>query len=357
MLLMSSSLPKKLLALLLGGLLVWLTAKFLLPIAMPFLLGALLALASEPLVFFFHTRLKLRRGIATGIGVTITLVIVILLVMVLAALLIRQLQNLAGVVPDLGDTALQGMESLQQWLLALTENAPGNIRPMVENSLQGFFDDGSALVDRATAWLLKLASGIVTKLPDSALGIGTWLLASYMISAKLPAIRSWIGGKIPPAWHETVIPTWLRLKKSVFGWLKAQLKLIGITFGVLTVGFWALRITHAPIWAGLICLVDALPILGTGTVLIPWSIVCFLQRDTVRAVGLLALYAVVMLQRTVLEPRLVGRQLGLDSLATLAAMYTGYRIWGILGMLLAPLLTVTLVQLFSSPADPGSTEI
>lgn len=329
----------------------WLCLRYLLPIAMPFLLAGLLALAAEPLVLCFHRRMKLPRAVAAGVGVTMTLVILILILMVLGALAVRQLQALVLVLPDLEGSAAEGLQSLQSWLLELAQKTPGSIRPMVENSVHGAFEDGSAVMNRVTAWLLGLASGIVTRLPDRALGIGTWLLASYMLSSKFPSIRAGLRERVPDSWNEKYFPMLARLKKSVFGWLTAQLKLISITFGVLAVGFFLLQVSHTLLWAVLISLVDALPILGTGTVLIPWSIVCFLQGDTVRAVGLLGVYAVVMLLRMTLEPKLVGKQLGLDPLVTLAAMYAGYRLWGVLGMLFAPLLAVTARQLFTAPKE------
>ena len=92
-------------------------------------------------------------------------------------------------------------------------------------------------------------------------------------------------------------------------------------------------------------LVDAFPVLGTGTVLLPWSLLCFLQQDSARAIGLLGIYTTVTLTRSLMEPKLVGRHLGLDPLATLMSLYIGYRLWGIPGMLFAPLLAVTALQL------------
>ena len=84
--------------------------------------------------------------------------------------------------------------------------------------------------------------------------------------------------------------------------------------------------------------------LGTGTILIPWSVICFLRENTLQAVGLLAIYTVISLVRSVLEPRFVGKELGLDPLLTLIAIYAGYRIWGLPGMLLAPVLAVLVSQ-------------
>lgn len=345
---MSQSPLKKILLVLAAAVVFWLTARYLLPIAMPFAFAAVLALAAEPLVSVFHKRMKLPRAAATGIGVCITLVMLVLILMVLGALVVRQLKGLAGVVPDLEDTALQGMSSMRSWLLTLAENTPESIQPILTHSVENFFSDGTNFLDQISTRLLSLASGVVSRLPDSALGLGTWLLASFMISAKLPNIRLWLVSHLPDSWHAKYLPTLRRLKKSVLGWLLAQCKLMGITFLILGVGFFILQVRYALLWAVVIALVDALPVLGTGMVLIPWSIVCLLQGETVRAIGLLGVYIAAALMRSVMEPKLIGRQLGLDSLVTLIAMYTGYCLWGIGGMILAPLLAVTASQLLTA---------
>ena len=101
---------------------------------------------------------------------------------------------------------------------------------------------------------------------------------------------------------------------------------------------------HAPLAAFLTTLVDALPVLGTGMVLIPWALICFLGGNSIRGLGLLGLYATAALVRSVLEPKLVGSHLGLDPLVTLIAMYCGLRLWGLAGMLLLPMLAATVFQ-------------
>lgn len=348
---MSQSNLRKALIIAGAALLVWLSARYLLPVLLPFILAALMALAAEPLVAALEKRTHLPRSAATGIGVTIVLVILTLLVLVLGALMLRQLQRLVEYLPDLEGTAMQGLESLEDWMLALTTNVPEGLQGMLTHSIEDLFSGSTVFFDRLSGWLLALASGVVSQLPDSALGIGTWLLASFMFSAKLPRIRTFLRSRIGPTWQEKWLPALRRLKGSVFGWLTAQLKLMSITFAVLAGGFLLLRVRYGVLMAALISLVDALPILGTGTILIPWSVVCFLQGETVRGIGLLGTYAAAALLRSMLEPKLVGKQLGLDSLLTLVAMYAGYRLWGILGLLLAPLLTVTAVQLFATPKE------
>lgn len=333
-------------------LVLWLSLRFLLPVAMPFLLAAVLALAAEPLVKTFQARLHLPRGAAAGIGVFIALCVTVLLILTICAFLLRELGQLAGIIPDLEDTASDGIHALQSFCTDLAMRTPESIRPVLMGSVDGFFSDGSRLLDQVSAKLLSLASGVLKTIPDSALGLGTWIISSFMISAKLPQIKAFLQKRTPEAWHRQLLPAARQMKHAVAGWLLAQLKLTLITFGVLCIGFLVLQIRYAPLWAALISLLDALPILGTGTVLVPWSLVCLLQGDHIRAIGLLGIYAAAALLRSVLEPRFVGKQLGLDPLVTLMALYAGYHLWGFPGMILAPLVAVTAAQVAAGSRQP-----
>lgn len=327
---------------------IWLAARFFLPILMPFVWAGVLALCAEPLVSVLQKRLRLPRSGAAAIGVIIALVIGALVIITLLGLLIRQLGQLGQILPDLEEAAVNGLESLEGYLVSLAHKAPGATGEMLTGSVENFFSDGTALVNQVTARLLSTVTNVVTRIPDSALGFATWLLASFMISAKLPAIRQWLKQQLSKERQQQLFGGLGQLKKNIWGWFSAQLKLITITFLILTAGFLLLQIQYAPLWAALISLVDAMPVLGTGTVLLPWSLVCFLQGETVRGIGLLGIYAAAWLLRSVLEPKLIGKQLGLDPLVTLVAMYTGYQLWGFLGMIFSPLLAVTAIQVYTA---------
>lgn len=331
----------------------WLGFRYLLPLVWPFALGAGLALLAEPMTKLLCTRLRLKRPLATGISVSATFFFLAILFLLLCAFLVRELGILAGVLPNLEDTAVSGIHALEGWLLNLADRAPGSIRTVLSRNVTEFFSGGTALLERATGYLLGLAGNLLTQVPDSALTLGTAVISGYMISAKLPKIRLWIAGKLPKTRLRPVLDTLKRMKNTVFAWLLAQMKLSGVTFLILTAAFLLLRVSYAPLWAFLTALVDAFPVLGTGAVLIPWSIVCLLQGNTARGIGLISTYAVAALTRSVLEPKLVGKQLGLDPLFTLAALYAGYKLWGIGGMILAPMLAVTAAQLVSGKRRDG----
>lgn len=333
-------------------LVLWLGIRLFLPIFLPFFLGAALAFSAEPMTSFFCRRLRLPRSAAVGISISATFCFFFLLLLLLGALLVRELGVLAGALPDLGETARAGLATLSDWLLSLARRAPAGLQVYLTDSIRELFSGSTALLDRAAGFVLNLAGMLLRHVPDSALALGTAIISGYMIAAKLPALRE--------RWHahsgrlQQFASGIRRLKQAVFRWLLAQLKLCGITWCVLTLGFLLLRIAHAPLWALAVALVDILPVLGTGTVLIPWSIVSFLQSDNARAVGLLGIYAAATLLRSVLEPRLVGKQLGLDPLVTLFALYTGYKLWGLMGMLLAPLLAVSVLQMFPVKPSPDT---
>ena len=333
----------------------FLFVRYLLPLFLPFLLGAALAAGADPLVCFLCRRMHLRRGIAAGIGISAALSFLLLAVLLVCGLLFRELRAMAGMLPELESTLRAGMDTLSSWLLNLAASTPEGIRSLLTRNVNSLFSGGSALLDRITGWLLRLASGILSQVPDGALGLGTGIISCYMVSAKLPAIRQWVRSRLPlPQLHGSFAAI-RRIKSALVGWLKAQLKLSGITFLLALGGFFLLRIPHGPLWALLVALVDAFPILGTGTILVPWSLVSFLRGDRILAFGLLGLYAAGALLRSVIEPKLLGKQLGLDPLVTLMALYVGFRLWGIPGMILSPMLAVVAMQLIMLPQS-GQTD-
>lgn len=341
---MTGSLRKA--VMILGTLVVaWLAIRFLLPVAMPFLMGALLALAAEPAVRFGVKKLHLPRPLCTGVGVTLTLILLTGILSLVGALAVKELGSLARSLPDVQNTVQQGMTVLQDFMVNLANRMPDRARTLVTGTILEVFDDGTTLLQQVTGRIPGMITSVLGWIPDGALGFGTGILSAFMISARMPKLRTWIATRLPQSWEEKYLPGWRRVRKTLGSWLKAQGKLAAVTWGIVAAGLLLLRVRYGPLWAVLIALVDAVPVLGTGTVLIPWAIVSLLQGQTLRGVGLLAIYVAAMVTRTVLEPKLVGRQLGLDPLVTLLFLYVGYRLWGILGMILAPMLAAATKNL------------
>lgn len=339
---------KKTVGAVLGLAVFYLAIRYLLPVAMPFLLGTVLALAAEPVVVFCTEKGKLPRAFSAGVGVCGVLAAMIALLSLLGAAAVRELGAILQALPDLEQTARDGIGVLQNTLADLTEKSPAGIRPLLTGAVSRFFSDGTALMDRVTDRIPGMVASLLGTVPDRLLEIGTGLLAGFMISTRLPRLRTELDKRIPEKWKKTYFPAFRRIRGVLWGWVKAQLTLCLITFLIVTVGFLMMKIPYAPAWAALVALIDAVPLLGTGTVLVPCALVSLLQGQAGRALFYLGIFGVAVGVRTALEPKLVGKHLGIDPLWTLVAIYAGYRLWGFLGLILAPMAAGAVMQILNA---------
>lgn len=332
----------------------WLALRWCLPVVLPFLIGSTVALAAEPAVKLCAEKGKLPRSVAAGIGVSVTLLLLVGVVSLAGMLTVKELGVLAKALPDMGQTAQRGILLLEDSLISAADRLPDGIRSLATGTVLELFDGGSALVGQLSRKVPDMLTSVLGWIPDGALGLGTGVIAGFMISVRLPQLRQYLQNGLPEIWYDRYLPAVRRVRQALGGWLKAQLKLALLTCGVLAAGFLLLRIPYGVLWAVPVALVDAVPMLGTGVVLIPWALVVFLQGKTVMGIGLLLLCAVTMILRRILEPKLVGKQLGLDPLLTLVFLYAGYRFWGFLGMILAPLLAAAVKTFTVSGGERGT---
>lgn len=323
--------------------LAWAVIRYFFPLIAPFLLGWFFAAMAEPMTNFIHRRLRLGRAVAAGFSVSLVLMILIGVVCLMVALCYRELMGMTSGLSVLAQTMETRMDGIREWVSNLAGRAPGKMGNVLRRSVSDLFTGGGVILEKLTSGAISAAGNVAGKLPGGALMLGTAVISAYMIAARYPTLKQrftegrWKSGK----WGSV-----LRGVGHTAGlWLKAQVKLTAVTFCIVSLGFLILRVEHWLFWAGLTALVDAIPLLGTGTVLIPMSLMALLWGEQVRGIGLLGLYVTAMLTRSALEPRLVGRQLGMSPLTTLMALYAGFRIWGVLGMILSPLLAVTVIQL------------
>lgn len=337
---------EKILLLFLTAAIAWLVIPNFLPVLLPFAAGLLVALAAEPLVDLAQNKLGVKRNIAAGIGVSITLILLGGILLLLGALLWKEVVVLAGKMPDMGNAVMQGLSTLEGTLMTLSSRAPEGMRPILTNTVNRFFRDGSVLTEQVTQKVPAALSSVISSVPGGAIGVGTALLSAFMLSARLPDIRLYLSQRLPQTPLGRYLPGLKRCRSAFWGWLKAQAKLSFVTFVIVGIGFLLLQIPSGLGIAAVVALVDAVPILGTGTVLVPWALICLLQHRQLCAIGLLIIYAVALVTRTVLEPRLVGKHLGLDPLVTLLCLYFGFRLWGIPGMIFAPVLATAAAAFF-----------
>jgi predicted PurR-regulated permease PerM len=204
----------------------WLGIKYLLPVALPFLLGGALALAAEPLVGRLSRRLP--RGVSAGVGVTATLVGVGVIAALIGAVAVKELAKLSRALPDMETTARQGMTLVQDWMVNLADWAPEGVRPVLQRSALNLFQQ-QPLMEQISAKIPGMVGTTLSWVGSSALELGTGLLAAFLISARLPRLKVGLQERLPQSWHETYAPALRKVVSSIGGWLKAQLKLSAVT--------------------------------------------------------------------------------------------------------------------------------
>ena len=342
---MATTFTKKLIWVLFALVLLWCALRYVLPMALPFLVGGALAWGAEPLVALCAGKCRMPRALAAGLGICGVLTALLTILSLVGAVVVRQLGALVGALPDLQQTAREGVQTAQTFLLRFADSTPQGVRPFLTNTVERFFRDGTAVMDQVADQIPGVVTKVLGAVPAGALGVGTAILAAFMISARLPQLREKAAGLLPEKWRERYLPMFRQLRHILGGWLKAQGILCLVTYGIITLGFLFLKVPFAPVWAALVALVDAVPLLGTGTVLVPCALISCMQGQFFRGLLYLLLYGLSAGARAVLEPKLVGKNLGLDPLVTLFAIYVGYRFFGFLGLILAPMAAAVIAQL------------
>ena len=256
--------------------------------------------------------------------------------------LLYELGSFSGQLPELLGALSELLSGVQDRLRAYAARVPDGLGTVLESAVDGLFADTGSLLGRLTQTLLRWTGRVLSALPELGLFLLTAILSSFFFAADDQTLRAAVLGRLPESLHRLARAVYRRLHEAFGGWLKAQVKLMTVTFLLVTAGLFLLKVDYALLPGALIALIDALPLFGAGTVLLPWSLGLLLQGQVRRSLGLLLLYAVAAVTRSTLEPRLLGRHLGLPPLLMLFALYAGYRCFGVAGMLLFPLGAVLL---------------
>jgi len=298
----------------------------LLPLAAAFLLSGLIAKPARALAGRTH----LPQGLwALVLTVAVPAVLAVIL-WVCYRFFAYQMRELIAVLPGM-------LANLQKRLSTLQDKYfPVKIGDMLPRLQPPALDLGD-LADP----LGKLAAS----LPDLLLTAVFFLAATVLFTGYRQEVLCFLRRQFPPRLLQAVRRLRAYLREALWGWCKAQGMLAAVTFGLLLAGFFFLRIEGAVLLAAMIALLDALPLFGAGVALIPWALAELLLSNPGRAAGLALLFAVILAVRNGLEPHVVGRQIGLHPLVSLISFYLGWRLAGLAGMLLAPILVLILVKL------------
>lgn len=319
----------------------YIVLRLLLPATYPFLIAFALGAA----VHAAARRLSTLTGVATRTCAFFLVTLLLLALVVLVFVVCRRL------LFELGKAArflLQDNISLTDSLYLIYERLP--FLGELSESLGGI-DMAVRVKDllaRAATTLGTALAGIIKATPSALLSVGVGIISLYYVSLEFDKIRALflsLSSHLPESVKRLGGGFFKQLLDTSLAYLKAELKMFALTLTECFLGLLLICPQYACLGALAIAALDALPVIGAGIILIPWAVVSLLGGETFMGIGLLVLYATVTVVRQIAEPRIVGKNIGLHPLASLMAMFVGYRLFGVSGMLLCP-ITVAFIFTF-----------
>jgi len=315
----------------------------LFPHFIPFILAYLTALLLEPLNLWLLKNLRLRRTISTLVTFSLFLgSIALILYFIINRIyveLIGLLKYIESNSPEIQRWFVQLYAQIQDTISLLPPETANQVNQMVINSINDLSNIN--LVAKVGAYTYN----ITTAIPNTLFLTLIYFIALFMFIYQLENIHNRFYSFFKDSTKRKVVLVLSDLRRATFGFLKAQVILSTITFLLTFIGLLILRVKYTALIALLITIVDILPILGTGSVLMPWAIISLLRGNPFLAVGLVILFLVIIVIRKTIEPKVLGERIGLGALTTLISIWVGFKVMGVLGIFLFPVICILYLAL------------
>jgi len=299
----------------------------------------------EPVVQWCTRHLGFQRKFAAASITALVLCLALVLLSLLAGKAVEEGKKAMEQLPQVLSALPDAVKAVERRYEGFYQTCPVQLRLWLDNTVQIIADKGVSAAGELSTVLLGKIPSLMGRVPQLLLFLFTTLLAVFFTTVSYPEIVGFLKRQLPERWRQRGKGAAECLRSTFWKWLKAEGLLCLITFFLLLLGFWYLQLEYAFLLAAIIAVLDALPVLGAGLFLVPWALGHFLLGSVPRGVSLLALHAVILLVRSILEPKLMAEQVGLPPLSALFAMYVGYSLFGIGGMILCPVLLLFLKQL------------
>lgn len=334
----------------------YLILRYLLNLLLPFVLALLVSWILRPLIRLYQRKLPGRGKLASALTVATVLLFYLLIGVGAMLLLVDLVTGLAEYIARLPalytQTIEPGLSNLYENARTLAARFDPNVADVVNQVLPQVISSVSSAVTSFSVSAVGKLTGLVTALPSTLIGTLITVIATIFTAVSYDSMKAFLQRNLPAKFTETAGYVITSFRNIIRQYGKSYLLVMLITFGELTVGLLIIGVKHPLPSAALIAIFDIFPILGAGMILLPWALISLIQKKALQAVGLAVLYVVIIVVRQFLEPKVVGKQVGLPPLVTLACMFVGSSLFGIWGLFGLPIGAAILVNLNNDPNVP-----
>lgn len=321
---------------------IYVSIKYLLPMLMPFVIGLIIAIAFQRAINFIENKTKLNRTLISVLILLVFYSFVCVILSIIGAKAVKMIGNLFYHLPQLyKDTLLPAMQTLTDSLTDQFPRLQFYLSDFLSNIDQTIFSFLSSISTR----VVSMAAGIAGSLPNLLINFIFMIVCSFFFTIDYNKITDFLMKQFHDRQKDTVIYLKNNIFSSLGKFIQGYAAIILITFSELSVGFWIVGVPSPMVWALIVAIIDIMPILGTGLVLLPWAFAAFVMGHTVTGIKVMALYLVITVVRQIIEPRIIGQQIGLHPIVTLVLMFVGAQLMGVGGLFLLPITAAILVKL------------
>jgi sporulation integral membrane protein YtvI len=315
----------------------------------PFFFGLIVALVMEPLNCLIEKKLRFARWVSSLVCLLVFIAIIGSLGAWLVSTLVKQASNFIESAPTHIEEFAERLDEANVWLQRITENLPEgwyvpNIEEMAPAAFSIFVGDGMRetglrTIGNVTEYLLNIIIGLVS---------------AYFFMADGRKILAWLRKSSPRWLLKQMRQTKKGLVRALSGYFRAQAILMVMVGAISVIGLMFLKNPYALLLGLLFAVLDFLPILGPALVLLPWALVSVLMGNMHQAIGLLIIWGILTISRQVLQPKILGTQMGAHPLASLMSIYIGFRIFGLLGLIIGPTLLMIIIAILNEGEEECS---
>lgn len=322
----------------------------LLRFLMPFVIGWIIAAIAAPLVNWLEKRLKIVKKLGSALIVILVLAAIILVIYFGISRLVAEISDLIRNFPEMYAQLEIGLRQIGDTLSGIFDRLPSGIQSGWNAVVKNLDQYMGNLVSNISEPTVTAAGNIAKQVPSYLISFLVSVLSAYFFIVQREEVLNWLKKVSPKSVQKRMILVIDNLRYAVGGYFKAQFKIMAIVFVILLVGLGILNMGYFVLVAFLIAFLDFLPFFGTGTAMIPWAVYKFFMGDYKMTVALIVIYVITQAVHQLLQPKLVGDSVGLNPLVTLVLLYIGYRMGGILWMILAVPIGMVLINMCQAGA-------
>ena len=302
---------------------------------MPFVFGWFLATLANPLVRFFEEKLKIKRKAGSVLVIIMVISGICFLLYGISQRLVKEILGLLRIMPGMWQEIRVEFVAFSKKWSKVIDSLPIEVVETAESIGDSVGTRMGILVGELSMPTADAVSAFAGNIPGIVIAVIMCLLSAYFFVAEKEYVPTVLKKIIPDAWRKRCLLLKQTTIDVMLGYLKAQLKIEIWIYLLLTVGLVLLKVRYGYLIAIPIAILDILPVLGTGAIMIPWALFKVLSGDYIFALGLFGIWAVGLVLRQVIQPKIVGDVLGMEPIPTLILLYVGYKLAGVVGMIVA----------------------